>query len=134
MQLSQSQSDRFEELGLAFLAKFLEVELRRHPGNLDALIELGQIYTQQGRHEEGLEVDLRLARELPDNATVHYNLGCSLALLGRRQEALDALEKAIGLGYDDARFMESDADLESLYHLERFSELLARIQSLSSRG
>ena len=114
------------------MAKFLEVELRRHPENIDALVELGQVYTQQGRYPEGLAIDQRLAERLPDNPTVHYNLACSLALLQRGGEALDALESAIDLGYDDASYMLEDPDLESVKQTERFQLLVARIDGSKS--
>jgi len=133
LQLSKTQRSRFQELGLDFMARFLEVELRRHPENLDALVELGQVYTQQGRYAEGLEVDQRLAGSLPDNPTVHYNLACSLALLHRGEEALDALETAIGLGYDDAGYMIADTDLDSVKHTERFQLLVARLDGEKRR-
>ena len=68
--------------GYEFMAAFLEVEAARHPANIDALAELGQVYTRLGRLSAGLEVDHQLVRLVPDNPTVHYNLACSLALLG----------------------------------------------------
>lgn len=120
---------RLDALGLAFLAGILEAETRRYPSNLDALAELGHVYTRQGRHAEGLRVDLRLATLLPDNPTVHYNLACSQALLGRTKDALDSLEHAIELGYDDAGFLADDEDLASLRGETRFQALLALIES-----
>jgi len=109
------------------MARILEIELRRHPDNVDALIELGQVYTQQGRYTDGLMVDQQLAEHLPDNPTVLYNLACSLALLSRTTEALDALECAIDVGYDDASFMLGDGDLDNVKHTERFQRLVAQI-------
>jgi len=103
-----------EALGLEFLAGILEVELRRHPENLPALAELGHVYTRAKRFEEGLAVDRELARRRPEDPTVHYNLACSLALLGRVEEALDALERSVELGYDDAEHLLADEDLAAL--------------------
>ena len=127
--LSQEARQVFEDLGLDFLREFLEVELTRHPENVDALAELGQIYTRLGRWDDGLAVDRRLVGLLPDNPTAHYNLGCSQALLGREEEALASLEQAVELGYDDPEFMQADDDLASLRERGRFRALLERIRA-----
>ncbi|MFT5049901.1 MAG: tetratricopeptide (TPR) repeat protein [Chlamydiales bacterium] len=127
LQLSKSQRTRFQDLGQSFMAKILETELQRYPDNVDALIELGQVYTQQGRYTEGLTVDQQLAEHLPDNPTVLYNLACSLSLLSRTDDALDALECAIDVGYDDASFMLGDRDLDNVKHTERFQGLVAQL-------
>lgn len=126
--LSADLDARIQAVGLDFLAKFLEVETSRNPANLDALAELGHVYTRLQRHQEGLAVDQRLVRLAPQECTVHYNLACSLALLGRSSESLDSLERAIELGYDDAEFMLGDADLAGVREDPRFRELLTRIQ------
>lgn len=119
---------RLDRVGKAFLAEFLEVETRLHPGNLDALAELGHVYTRLGRYADGLELDRRLVRLVPDNPTVRYNLACSLCLLGRRDEALDALEAAVELGFHDAGHAESDDDLADLREDPRFRRLLAGLR------
>ena len=116
------------QAGTQFLTDFFEVETRRHPDNLDALAELGQLYTRLGRWENGLEVDRRLARLVPHNPTVHYNLACSLALLGRQDDALEALERSVELGYDDFEFMLGDPDLATLRDETRFLGLVRLLQ------
>jgi tetratricopeptide (TPR) repeat protein len=128
--LNQSTRQRAESLGQAFMVEFLGRALERHPDNLDALAELGQAYTRLGRIEEGLEVDERLARLVPENPTVHYNLACSLAMLGQLDTALDALEKAVRLGYDDAGFLREDEDLASLRGESRFRELMRLLEAV----
>ncbi len=82
-------SSRLERLSLEFQAAFLGAESRRHPENLEALSELAHVLTRLGRYAEGLEADERLARAMPENALVQYNLACSLCLSGRHLEALD---------------------------------------------
>jgi len=122
---------RAERAGYEFMAEFLEVAVRHRPNNVEALAELGHVYTRLGRLEEGLEVDRLLVSLVPDNPTVHYNLACSLALSGRSSEALDSLEAAIRLGYSDAGFLLEDADLDSLRQDPRFADLLRRLEGAS---
>lgn len=116
-------------LGDQFLAAFYAAETERHPRNIDALAELGQIHTRLGHYERGLAVDRQLVRLVPENPTVHYNLACSLARLDRRDEALDALEQAVALGYADSGFMREDEDLASLRGEERFVNLVRRLET-----
>ena len=125
--LSPDLDARIQAVGLDFLASFLEVETGRHPSNLDALAELGHVYTRLQRHQEGLAVDQRLVCLAPQECTAHYNLACSLAILGRAGESLDSLERAIELGYDDADFMQRDADLARVREDPRFRQLITRI-------
>lgn len=124
---------RLERMGLEFLVDFHEIALRHRPDDLELLSELGQNYTRLGRYEEGLAVDRRLARLVPDNATVHYNLGCSLALSGHPAEALDALAQAVELGYADADFMLQDEDLAKLREEPRFTALVETLRT-TERG
>ena len=121
-------------MGLRFLADFLAVETARHPRNIDALAELGQIYSRLGEWEQGLDVDRQLVRLVPENPTVHYNLACSLAILGQTDPALDALERAVRRGYADVEYLLGDPDLESLRREPRFQEIVGRLRSAATSG
>lgn len=70
----------------------------------------------------------------PEDLTLHYNLGCVRALAGDDDAALDALEQAALLGYDDAGWMAADADLASLRENPRFLALLARLREQGPDG
>lgn len=129
LNLSQDLRRTLDEIGQCFLQEFLEVEIGRHPDNVEALAELGQIYTSRGLWNQGLKVDLDLVRLVPENPTVHYNLACSQALLGHVDGALDNLERAVELGYEDGRFMAEDEDLAALRGEQRFRALLERIRT-----
>jgi tetratricopeptide (TPR) repeat protein len=127
IELSEATAARCEALGLEFLARFFEVELGRRPGNLEALAELGHLYTRLGRYLEGLAVDRRLVVALPEDPTAHYNLACSLALTGDADGAFAALDQAIDLGYEDGALLADDPDLAPLRNDPRFAELEQRI-------
>ncbi len=118
---------RLDRLGQEFLAAFLQAATARHPRNVEALAELAGVLTRLGRLEEGLAADEKLVGLVPENPTVHYNLACSLALLGRKDSALDALERAVDLGYDDPGHLVADEDLISLRDEARFRDLVIRL-------
>lgn len=122
-------AQRLDRIGLEFLAEVFEIEVARRPDNEAALGDLGHVLTRLGRNARALEVDRELARRHPDDETVHYNLACSLALVGCIDEALGVLERACELGYDDADHAEADEDLAALRDEDRFHALLARLRS-----
>ena len=128
LRLDRSTRERLDRIGQEFLADILTRETVRRPENLVALSELAHVLTRIGRFEDGLEVDRRLVRAEPENPTAHYNLACSLALVGRGDQALDALEAAVNAGYDDAAYLVADEDLASLREEPRFEALLRRLR------
>lgn len=111
---------------LNFEIKFYEKLVRGKRDFVDALIPLAEAYTRKGQYEKGLRIDRRLSKLLKDDDIVHYNLACSLALVGREKQALAALKKAIRLGYDDLRHLKRDPDLKSLHSHPEFIKLLKR--------
>lgn len=117
---------------LDFEINFYEKLLQEHPSFVDALMALGETYTRRGWHEKGLAVDRQLTQLKPHEPVVWYNLACSLSLLKRFDESLDALRQAIGLGYDDFEYLLKDPDLSGLRQLPKFRQLLEAISSSSS--
>lgn len=126
--LTPDCATRLDRIGSEFLASIYSEELRRRPGNMEALSELGHVYTRLGRYEEGLEIDARLAALAPEDPTVRYNLACSQALCGRSADALDSLRVAVTLGYDDVEFMATDEDLRGLREDPGFKAILAGLR------
>ncbi len=108
---------------------FLEKVAARLPEDEDVLIALGDIYTRAGRYEDGLRIDRSLVKLLPEDAAVWYNLGCSLALLNQREEALSTLQRAVELGYQDHEWMSRDSDLRNIRDENAFKALLKTITS-----
>ena len=90
------------------------------------LIALGEIYTKKGLYEKGLKIDKKLSKLRPDNPVIHYNLACSLSLMGDIANSFKAIKRAISLGYNDFSFMHNDPDLSNLRRYERFWELMKK--------
>jgi tetratricopeptide (TPR) repeat protein len=108
---------------LEFEIRFLEGVARRDPDYVEALQILGDAYTKTGQWEKGLEIDMRLSQLCPKNPLVFYNLACSYSLMRRLDEGLDALQTAVKLGYDDARWLSRDPDLKNLRTDRRFESI-----------
>ena len=114
-----------------FEIAFYESILNRDPNYSDVVELLGGLYTTQGRISDGLKMDRKLVKLQPANATAHYNLACSLALLKRQTDALRSLRQAIDLGYRDFDWMQQDPDLEGLKHRADFLVLLEQLKPQS---
>lgn len=107
-----------------FEMSFFEKLVAEDPDFINALIPLAELYTRKGFHEKALELDLRISKLRPEDDIAHYNLACSLALAGRKEEALEALRQAIQLGYVDFEHMKKDPDLKTLRDDPRFRAFL----------
>ena len=125
---------RVEQRDLDTKIEFIEGLVRRDPNYVDALQILGDHYTQRGRINEGLKVDERLARLEPRNPLVFYNLACSYSLSGEIDQAANALEKALHLGYRDFDWLAKDPDLKPLRSHVAFDELKAKIRQLKAKA
>jgi tetratricopeptide (TPR) repeat protein len=107
-----------------FEINFFESILKRDPAYTEVIEILGSLYTKHGRVADGLRMDRKLVRLLPSDATAHYNLACSLALVKRNAEALRSLRHAVELGYRDFDWMQQDPDLEGLKNHPSFLALI----------
>ncbi len=117
---ADKRKTREAELELAFLERLRA----RLPRDVELLKALGDLYTRTGRYRDGLEVDLLLVSLCADDPMVWYNLGCSRALIGEQDAAIEVLTRAVALGYRDLEFMAEDGDLQSLRSDARFQALV----------
>ena len=109
-----------------FELRFFERLAKENPSFVDALIPLAEAYTRRGLYEKGLRIDKRLAKLKKSDPVVYYNLACSFALVGEKDEAFRALRRAVQLGYRDWDHLKRDSDLKSLRDDPRFENLLSR--------
>jgi predicted Zn-dependent protease len=107
---------------------FLEGVRRRCPDFLPVLETLGDLYTKQGKIEEGLEVDLKLTSMSPENEMYHYNLACSYALMNQPTKAFSALTEAINLGYRDLEWLMKDKDIQAVRKLPEFTMIVTALK------
>ncbi len=107
-----------------FELSFFESLHKRIPKDVRVASILAHIYTKMGRIDAGLKMDRKLVRLTPEDPTAFYNLACSLALKGRKADAVKVLREAITLGYEDFNWMRHDPDLLDLQEYPGFLELL----------
>ena len=114
-----------------FEIRFYEHLLEEQPNFVNVLISLGDAYTRKGFYEEGLSIDQKLARLKSKDPVIHYNLACSLSLLGKLNQSLQALKKAVLLGYDEFAYILKDADLKNIRELPKFKSFFAKLKRLN---
>lgn len=129
----KSRSTREKTRALDVQIQFMEGVVRRDPRYVEALQLLGDNYTKRGRYSEGLGVDERLAELEPANPLVFYNLSCSYSLLDRCDDAANALERALSLGYRDFKWLIKDPDLKKLRAHPRYKAIRAEIKRIKSQ-
>jgi tetratricopeptide (TPR) repeat protein len=98
--------------------------LQRHPEHLEVVKRQAKLLVRYGRRGEALACDEQLAALLPTDPIVRYHLACSLAAVGRSEQAVRALSEAIELGYRDFEHLETDPDLDLLREHPQFQALL----------
>ncbi len=100
--------------------------LKRSDANSDVIRRQAELFARRGEYQEALQLDLKLVERFPRDHLVRYNLACSFAMIGERQQSIAALAEAINLGYDDFAHIEADSDLDALRDESSFQELLRR--------
>ena len=123
-------SRRLAHAGLAFDSAMLEAQFEREPENLEVLAALAETCTRLRRYRRGLELDTLLVARQPEQPTFRYNLACSLALLGRLEEAQAQLLAAVEHGYRDFDHLQRDPDLRRLRAAPGYAAFRERLQIL----
>ena len=126
----RKKTNRANQRDLDTKIGFLAGIVRRDPDYVDALQLLGDHYTQRGLFQEGLKVDERLAQLEPTSSLVFYNLACSYSLTEQFDRAVQALDRALDLGYRDFTWLARDPDLKKLRKHPAFEDLKAKIRTL----
>lgn len=80
-----------------------------------------------GERDRGVEWAERALATDPEEPIVLYNVGCTYALLGKVEKAIDYLDEAITFGMGHKEWFENDPDLDSVREHPRFQALLERL-------
>ena len=82
------------------------------------------------KHREAIEKYLPIVAKIPKSRYGYmaaFNIACAYALMGEKAQALDWMEKAFDLGWQDYAHAQRDTDLDSLRDDERFRKLMERV-------
>lgn len=90
---------------------------------------LAEVYTRMGDYPSALAAyETRLAQVREENAQSIecYNMSCILSVMGRKEESVSFLRKAVEKGYRDWDWMDRDGDLKGIRSEPGYQEILLR--------
>lgn len=114
-------------IGLQFDLAIAREHARARPEDPEALAALADAAAEAGDLDAALAADLALAACSPAQPEHLYNLACTYGRLMRLDEAFEALERALDLGWRNGAHMDEDADLAWLRADPRWKALRQRL-------
>jgi len=85
-------------------------------------------YAQNQQFEEAQAAFTVYEKLYPNEGRPHRNWTMYHTLQGNANQALQSLQKAIELGYDDIEWLQTDSSMDSLRGLPLFKELLDKLE------
>jgi tetratricopeptide (TPR) repeat protein len=98
--------------------------LKRDPGYVDALNNLGVLYIQDKDYKAARSSFEKAIRFRPEQVNPYYNLACVCALMGETKPAIDHLRRACSLDGDVKKWAREDTDLDNLRGMPEFEEII----------
>ncbi len=86
----------------------------------------------RGEHARAVELIEQFLRHSPDSPAMLYNAACGCSLLGRRDDAVAYLLRAIEAGFTDFDLLRSDPDLEAIRDHETYTAIVEAVRRVSS--
>lgn len=102
--------------------------LEAHPEAPPAISMMITVHMHKKEYEQILSLYDRWEKIDAKNPMVYYNKACTLAKMGKKEEALTTLEKAVETGYRDYKWMEKDGDMSTLRDEERYKALVKKLK------
>lgn len=110
----------------------LERHLKLNPHDTRAIYFAAQNLYRIGEREKAMALAEEAMQHGMNEPVVLYNVACLYTGVGDIERAIDLLEAAVGKGWGDRAWMETDSDLVPLHEHPRFQALLARIGPATS--
>ncbi len=107
---------------------------KQSPDNGAVWFNLAYCQHAAGHLEEAIELHKKAATFDEFRGIAMYNLGCAYALVGRDDDAIDALAEAQDAGFGLRGRVEGDSDLQTLRGNPRLGALLANEKPAGWRG
>ena len=102
--------------------------LELNPDDVRALYMGATVQIKIGNKKLGLEWSNKALELEPEDVGVLYNVACSYSLLGKIDEAIELLGKAVDDGFDHIEWIENDSDLDPLRDHPKFRSLIEKLK------
>ena len=129
LSLSQFGSDTFTDTNYskqrwAPAIQLYEAFLRDEPNNGRGWFNLGYALHYSSEHARAIQSFERAIQLGFRTPTSMYNVACGYAMMGRRDEAFEWLNKSVAAGFEISNYVNGDRDLDSLRSDARFKRFL----------
>jgi len=106
----------------------VEKHLQLHPDDARAYCLGSAAMCLLGERTRAIEACERALNIDGDEPITLYNVGCTYAQLGRHDDAIGCLERAVEQGFTDRAWFDNDTSLNALRDDARFRALLERLK------
>ena len=100
-----------------------------NPATYQRLTRRGIDALKAGQYEKGVEAFKELEKLFPQDSTAPYNIACGYSLLGKREEAMAYLRKAVSLGFPNLELFQTDPDLANVRGEKGYRQALAALKA-----
>jgi len=107
--------------------KLADAHLELNPDDARAWYLSAAALVRLGQTDQALERGRRAFAVDPEDAGVLYNLGCTYALAGLSDAAIDHLNKAVQNGFGQREWLENDSALDPIRGDPRFEALMRKL-------
>lgn len=104
-----------------------KMALHHNPNSLETYINLSTTYLKMKQYDEAYHTLKSVEEKSPSSPLIQYNLACYFSLTSQADSGLEALQKAVELGYKNIKEIEADPDLENLRKDPRFAEWFKKV-------
>ncbi len=105
----------------------LEKITKHEPGNKKAWGWLGLAYHSLAKYSKALAAYER-SIAISKDPTTAYNMACSYSLIENKDKAIEWLDAAINLGFNQTNLIKTDADLVNIRNDARFGAILEKME------
>lgn len=127
-EISQKARAAFNGQDFAAAAPLFRELVKLQPENGDAWFRLGYSLHMSGKIDEAIEVHKKAAEFDGTGVIAAYNLACAYSLKDKKDDAIEALKKAIAKGFRDGNQIKGDSDMDNIRDDDRFKAILKELE------
>ncbi len=98
--------------------------IEENPLFWESYLNISAIYIEEEEFEKTIEILSRGIDKNPHAHDLYYNRACAYSILGKEQNSISDIKKAIGLFPEIIKHVKADKDFLNLHQFEEFIELI----------
>ncbi len=102
--------------------------------SLESKMKSVQVLFESKKYAKAISAMELIIKENPDNPQIvsmlEYNIACTYALLGKKEDAMNHLEKYVSTGIFDLDRMDKDVNLKAIRGMPKYSEICGKARKM----